>query len=30
MAAAVAIGLAKMCSHWENTKLDVIPKDQRS
>ena len=26
MAAAVAMGLAKMCSHWEKTKLEVIPR----
>ena len=25
MAAAVAMGLAKICSHWEKTKLDVMP-----
>ena len=30
MAAAVAIGLAKMCSHWEKTRLDVMPRDRRS
>ncbi len=29
-AAAVAIGLAKMCSHWEKTRLDVMPRDRRS
>ena len=25
MAAAVAIGLAKMCSHWEKTRLEAMP-----
>ena len=30
MATAVAMGLAKTCSHWEKTKFDVIPKDRRS
>ena len=30
MPAAVAIGLAKMCSHWEKTRLDVMPSDLRS
>ena len=29
MAAAVAMGLAKICSHWEKTRLDVMPKDRR-
>ena len=25
IAAAVAIGLAKMCSHWEKTRLEAMP-----
>ena len=30
IAAAVAMGLVKMCSHWEKTKLDVMPRERRS
>ena len=30
MAAAVAMGLAKMCSHWEKTRLEVMPRERRS
>ena len=30
MPAAVAMGLAKMCSHWEKTRLGVMPSDLRS
>ena len=30
MAAAVAMGLAKMCSHSEKTRFDVTPSDLRS
>ena len=30
MAVAVAVGLATMCSHWEKTRLEVMPRDRRS
>jgi hypothetical protein len=30
IAAAVAMGLAKMRSHSEKTRLDVMPSDRRS